>query len=186
MKADRITGAGVVAASSLAGAAVVLLLGAGPAGGQRMENGIAVFAALDKVTARISKLEVKLNETMRFGALKVTPRVCYSRAPTEQPKTSTFIEVDEVLLDGKERRIFSGWMFAESPALNPLEHPVYDIWLTECSAPLRAPPGVGERAPQRGRPGAAPPSPTAPATANPPAPPAEPPPGEEFRRRRPR
>lgn len=120
-----------------------------PALAQRIENGTAVFAALDKVTARISRLEVKLNETTTFGALKVTPRACYSRPPTEPPKTATFLEVDEVMLDGKVNRIFNGWMFAESPALNPLEHPVFDIWLTECSAPLR--PGVAEKSQPRPR-----------------------------------
>ena len=69
---------------------------------QRIENRTAVFAALDKVTARISKLEAKLGETVRFGALKITPRACYSRPPTEAPKTSTFVEIDEVLLDGNK------------------------------------------------------------------------------------
>ena len=101
----------------------------------RIENGIAVFAALDKVTARISKLEVKLGETVRFGALKLTPRACYSRPPTEPPKTTSFVEVQEILLDGKEQRIFSGWMFAENPGLNAVEHPVFDVWLTDCATP---------------------------------------------------
>jgi hypothetical protein len=102
---------------------------------QRLENGKAVFAALDKVTARISRLEIKLGETVKFGALKVTPRACYSRPPTEPPKTSTFVEIDELLLDGKEKRIFAGWMFAESPGLNAVEHPVFDVWLAECAEP---------------------------------------------------
>jgi len=102
---------------------------------QRLENSKAVFAALDKVTARISRLEIKLGETVKFGALKVTPRACYTRSPTEPPKTSTFVEIDEILLDGKEKRIFSGWMFAESPGLNAVEHPVFDVWLTDCAEP---------------------------------------------------
>lgn len=100
-----------------------------------MENAIAVFAALDKVTARISRFKVPLNETVEFGALKVTPRVCYSRPPTEPPKTTSFVEVDEVLLDGAQKRIFTGWMFAESPGLNAVEHPVFDVWLTNCQKP---------------------------------------------------
>jgi hypothetical protein len=101
----------------------------------RIENGVAVFAALDKVTARTSKFEVPLNQTVQFGALKVTPRVCYSRPPTEQPKTTSFVEVDEIELDGKEKRIFTGWMFAESPGLNAVEHPVFEVWLTDCQKP---------------------------------------------------
>lgn len=102
---------------------------------ERMENGVAIFAALDKVTARISRFEVPLNETVEFGALKVTPRVCYSRPPTEPPKTTSFVEVDEIQLDGAQKRIFTGWMFAESPGLNAVEHPVFDVWLTDCQKP---------------------------------------------------
>jgi hypothetical protein len=108
-----------------------------PASAQRIENATAVFAALDKVTARIQKLEVKLGDTATFGALRITPRTCYTRAPTEAPKTTSFVQVEEVMLDGKQNRIFSGWMFAESPGLNAVEHPVFDVWLTECTQPQR-------------------------------------------------
>jgi hypothetical protein len=108
---------------------------AGSAHADRIDNGMAVFSALDKVTARTSKFEVPLNSTAQFGALKVTPRVCYSRPPEEQPKTTSFVEVDEIQLDGQEKRIFTGWMFAESPGLNAVEHPVFDVWLTDCQKP---------------------------------------------------
>ncbi|MCB1519480.1 MAG: DUF2155 domain-containing protein [Hyphomicrobiaceae bacterium] len=107
-----------------------------PAAAGRVENKVAVFAALDKVTARISKLEVPLNQSVEFGSLKVTPRACYSSPPTEQPKTTTFVEVDERELEGAEKRVFTGWMFAESPGLNAVEHPVFDIWLTGCQQPV--------------------------------------------------
>jgi hypothetical protein len=127
-------------------ACAVLALCVHPAAAQRMENGVAVFAALDKVTAKISRLEVPLNQTATFGALKVTPRACYTRAPTEPPKTTTFVEVDETQLDGKEKRIFTGWMFADSPGLNAVEHPVFDVWLTDCSHPRVA----GQRPAQPG------------------------------------
>ena len=101
----------------------------------RIENQVAVFAALDKVTARISKLEVPLGETVKFGALKVTPRSCFTRQATEPPKTSTYVEVQELQLDGQEKKLFAGWMFAESPGLNAVEHPVYDVWLTDSAKP---------------------------------------------------
>jgi hypothetical protein len=133
-----------------------------PAVAQRIENSVAIFAALDKVTAKISRLEVPLNQTATFGALKVTPRVCYSRAPTEPPKTTTFVEVEEMQLDGKEKRIFTGWMFADSPGLNAVEHPVFDVWLTDCLQPratAQRPPSAG--APGTGYPGAAPAGPPA-------------------------
>jgi len=115
---------------------ILLATTALPALADRLENETAVFAALDKVTARINRLEVPLNTTVRFGSLKVTPRACYSRPPTEPPKTTSFVEVEEVQLDGKEERIFTGWMFAESPGLNAVEHPVFDVWLTGCDKPL--------------------------------------------------
>lgn len=119
--------------------AMAACLSAGTAtAAERLENGVAVFSALDKVTARIQKLEVPLNETVKFGALKVTPRACYSRPPTEQPKTTSFVEVDEIQLDGQEKRIFTGWMFAESPGLNAVEHPVFDVWLTQCEKPTKS------------------------------------------------
>ena len=131
---------------SLATGCALVVLSAMPAAAQRIENSVAVFAALDKVTAKISRLEVPLNQTATFGALKVTPRVCFTRAPTEPPKTTTFVEVEEMQLDGKEKRIFSGWMFADSPGLNAVEHPVFDVWLTDCAQPrasAQRPPPAG-------------------------------------------
>jgi hypothetical protein len=110
-----------------------------PVQAQRIENTTANFAALDKVTAAVKQLPIELNKTETFRTLKITPRACYTRDPREPPRTSTFVEVDEILIDGKQKRLFSGWMFAESPGLNPLAHPVFDLWLTGCSQPTRAP-----------------------------------------------
>ncbi len=116
-------------------AAILPALLSAPADAARLSNKVAVFAALDKVTARISELEVPVDETVEFGALTVTPRVCYSRPPTEQPKTTTFVEIEQNELDGTKTRLFTGWMLAESPGLNALEHPVFDVWLTGCKEP---------------------------------------------------
>jgi hypothetical protein len=99
---------------------------------QRIANPQAVFSGLDKITGRIISFDVAINETVQFGALQVTPRVCYSRPPTETPTTDSFVEVDEVTLQGEIKRIFDGWMFAASPGLHAVEHPVYDVWLTDC------------------------------------------------------
>ncbi|MGH6727565.1 MAG: DUF2155 domain-containing protein [Pseudolabrys sp.] len=99
---------------------------------QRINNPTAVFAGLDKITGRIISFDVAINETVQFGALQVTPRVCYSRPPTETPNTDAFVEVDEVTLQGEIKRIFTGWMFAASPGLHAVEHPIYDVWLTDC------------------------------------------------------
>ncbi len=95
-------------------------------------NPIAEFAGLDKITGRIIRFEVKIDETVQFGALQVTPRICYTRPSNEKPFTTGFIEVDEITLKNEIRRIFSGWMFAASPGLNAVEHPIYDVWLTDC------------------------------------------------------
>ena len=110
-----------------------------PAQAQRIANAVANFAALDKVTAAVKQLPIELNKTAEFRTLKITPRVCYTSDPKEPPRTSTFVEVNEVLFDGTEKRLFTGWMFAESPGLNPLVHPVFDIWLTGCSRPRTTP-----------------------------------------------
>ena len=106
----------------------------------RIDNKVAVFSGIDKITGRITTFDVYLNETVQFGALQVTPRVCYSRDETEAQKIDAFVEVDEITLDRKIRRIFSGWMFAESPALNAVEHPIYDVWLKECKQTSDVPP----------------------------------------------
>jgi hypothetical protein len=102
---------------------------------QKITNTGALFSGLDKITGRITSFEVTVGETVQFGALQVTPRACYTRPPTETANTDAFIEVDEVTLQGEVRRIFNGWMFAASPGLNAVEHPIYDIWLTNCKGP---------------------------------------------------
>jgi len=111
---------------------------------QKIANPTAVFSGLDKITGRTISFDVAINETVQFGALQVTPRVCYSRPPTETPNTDSFVSVDEVTLQGEVRRIFTGWMFASSPGLHAVEHPVYDVWLTECKG---ATPAVAEAPP---------------------------------------
>lgn len=119
----------------IAGAAALGLLWPQAGQAEKISNQVAVFAALDKMTARIQPLEVPLNKTVRFGGLKITPRVCYTRPPTEQPITSSFVEVEEVQLDQTEKRIFTGWMFAQNPGVHGVEHPIFDVWLTNCKMP---------------------------------------------------
>ncbi|MEM7191682.1 MAG: DUF2155 domain-containing protein, partial [Pseudomonadota bacterium] len=142
-----------------------------------IKNEVAIFAALDKVTGRIQHLEIPINQTVEFGALKVTPRVCDSRPPTEKPNTATFVEVDEVKLTGEQQRIFTGWMFAESPGLHAVEHPVFDVWLTSCKMPIGGVPAESaeNEASEAPEEAAAAPEPTPPAAAAPAARPAAPP-----------
>lgn len=129
------------AAVALAGSAALTPNAANAA---RIENPVAVFSGIDKITGRITTFDVYINETVQFGALQVTPRVCYSRDETEAPKTDTFVEVDEITLDRKIRRIFTGWMFADSPGLNAVDHAVYDVWLKECKQASDVPPPAAE------------------------------------------
>ncbi|WP_375588761.1 DUF2155 domain-containing protein [Hoeflea alexandrii] len=119
-------------AGALGFAAVALAGPATPVEAARIENPVAVFSGIDKITGRITTFDVYVGETVQFGALQVTPRVCYSRDETEAPKTTTFVEVDEITLDRKIRRLFTGWMFADSPGLNAVDHAVYDVWLKDC------------------------------------------------------
>ena len=105
---------------------------------QKIANKGAMFSGLDKITGRIINFDAAIGETVQFGALQVTPRICYTRPPTETPNTDAFIEVDEVTLQGEVKRIFTGWVFASSPGLHAVEHPIYDVWLTDCKSPVVA------------------------------------------------
>jgi hypothetical protein len=109
-----------------------LVLSASAASAARISNPVAVFAGIDKITGRITTFDVYIDETVQYGALQVTPKVCYSRDETEAQRIDGFVEVDEITLDRKIRRIFTGWMFADSPGLNAVEHAIYDVWLTGC------------------------------------------------------
>jgi hypothetical protein len=113
-------------------AAVSALTAPNAALADKISNPIAVFNGLDKITGRIISFEVAIDETVQFGALQITPRVCYSRPPTDAPQTDTFAQIDEIDELKQTKRIFSGWMFADSPGLHGVEHPIFDIWLTAC------------------------------------------------------
>lgn len=102
---------------------------------QKIVNKKASFSGLDKITGRIINFDADIGETVQFGALRVKTDACYTRPATEAANTDAFVEVDEITLQGDVKRIFSGWMFAASPGLHGVEHPIYDIWLTDCKNP---------------------------------------------------
>src|SRR5450755_2475058 len=102
---------------------------------QKILNKKASFSGLDKITGRIINFDEDIGETVQFGALRVKTDACYTRPATEAGNTDAFVEVDEITLQGEVKRIFSGWMYAASPGLHGVEHPIYDIWLTDCKAP---------------------------------------------------
>ena len=119
---------------------VLTLLGAAAAlaDGPTEPNQKALLEGLDKVTARVQQLEVSLGQPTRFGTLEITLQACFTSPPNETPEAAAFLQIDDLDLNRKDR-IFSGWMFASSPSLHALEHPVYDVWLTGCADPSTAP-----------------------------------------------
>ncbi len=110
--------------------AIALALGGLPATAARAET--AVLQGLDKITARISAFEAPVDRPARFGSLEITVRRCYKAPPEEPPEAAAFLEIVDVRPDSPEVLLFSGWMFASSPAVSALEHPVYDVWVIDC------------------------------------------------------
>lgn len=103
---------------------------AAPAGA--IAGDIAVLQGLDKITARISTFEAPLNQPVRFGSLEIIARACDKKPPEETPESTAFLEIVDVRPDSPSVELFKGWMFASSPAVSALEHPVYDVWVVDC------------------------------------------------------
>jgi len=95
---------------------------------------IVVMQGLDKITARTRTFEVPVGASRRFGSLEITARYCDKAPPEEPPEQKAFLEIVDVRPDREAVTAFTGWMFASSPALNALEHPVYDVWVVNCRA----------------------------------------------------
>lgn len=114
---------------------------------------IAVLQGLDKVTARVSTIEAPVGEVVKFGGLEIIARHCDKRPPEETPESAAFLDIWEVREGEAAIGLFRGWMFASSPALSAMEHPVYDVWVLDCKnaaeAPPAAPPAAAPPAPQR-------------------------------------
>ncbi len=94
--------------------------------------GVAVLQGLDKITARVTTIEAPLGTVVRFGTLEILARRCHKRPPEEPPEKTAFLEIRERRPGEPAARLFSGWMFASSPAVSALEHPVYDVWVVDC------------------------------------------------------
>jgi hypothetical protein len=107
-------------------------------------NTIAVLQGLDKTTARISKFDAPVDQSVRFGTLFITVRACVKKPPEEEPDTAAFLIIDEVRpgdANGVEsKRVFSGWMFASSPAISALEDPIYDVNVLDCKTDVTSAP----------------------------------------------
>ncbi|MFN3076519.1 MAG: DUF2155 domain-containing protein [Alphaproteobacteria bacterium] len=112
-----------------------LLLPATPSQASEVRASIAVLRWLDKVTARVSTVEVMVGAALRaarIGTLEVIVRTCVTHPPEELPESAAFLDITEIKPGEPASEVFRGWMFASSPALSALEHPVYDVWLLEC------------------------------------------------------
>lgn len=98
----------------------------------RHDVSVVVLAALDKITTQLSTIEIRQDHTVRFGTLDITLRYCRTNPPEEAPESVAFLEIIDIGHNNQNKKVFSGWMFASSPALSPLEHPVYDVWVKDC------------------------------------------------------
>jgi hypothetical protein len=102
----------------------------------------AILQGLDKTTARVSTFEAPIDRSVKFGTLVITARACIKHPPEEPPESAAFLQIDELRslsAGAASERIFSGWMFASSPALSALENPVYDISVLDCKIPSGSP-----------------------------------------------
>ncbi|MEQ8966699.1 MAG: DUF2155 domain-containing protein [Azospirillaceae bacterium] len=109
-----------------------------------IDRPFAILQALDKITARVERLDVRVGETAAFGTLDVTVRACRTAPPDEPPEDAAFLEIADTPPDEERRQVFSGWMFASSPAVSAMEHPLYDVWVVDCAEqPPRAPEDMG-------------------------------------------
>jgi hypothetical protein len=117
-------------------------------GAQAAATPTLMMRGLDKITGRAFDIAAPLNMPVKFATLTITARYCYSTPQSETPETSAFVQIDDVRPDKPTKRIFSGWMYASSPGLNAVQHPLYDVWAIFCktNAPGTVP-VVASRAP---------------------------------------
>ncbi len=105
---------------------------------------IAVLQGLDKVTARVLTIEAPVGLAVTFGALEIIARTCDKRPPEETPESAAFLDIWEVRHGEAAISLFRGWMFASSPALSAMEHPVYDVWVLDCKNTSSSAPDTSE------------------------------------------
>lgn len=104
---------------------------------------MAIMRAIDKISGRTTDIDAPAGVPVRYGPLIITAQYCYTVPPEEPPETTAFVQIDEADPGQPVKRLFSGWMFASSPALNALEHPTYDVWVINCKTDEPAKPATG-------------------------------------------
>lgn len=135
-------------------AAVFALAATDAASAKMIPEPVAVLQGLDKISARISRIEAPVGATVKFGTLSIDVRDCEQSPPEDPPENAAFIQIYETPPGEDTKRVFSGWMFSSSPAISELEHPVYDVTLLSCKAPpppAAPPPPPPEPASPRGK-----------------------------------
>lgn len=113
-------------------AAVLGLLGAVSAQAKEIDMNTVQMQAMDKITGRVSVIEAPVNSEIRFGSFSIVVRACKTRPPEETPENYAFVDVVDNYNGENPVNIFKGWMLSSSPALNAVEHPIYDVWLLQC------------------------------------------------------
>ena len=100
---------------------------------------VAALQTLEKITGRVRAVDVVVGEATRVGTLEIMLRSCRKRPQEETPESAAFLEINETRAsDTAATRLFTGWMFASSPAVSALEHPVYDVWVVGCKTSANA------------------------------------------------
>lgn len=122
----------MTAANRLAAVMLAGLAMAGPASAADLVFDTAILQGMDKVTGRVMTIEAPVGTSVHFGTLEIIARTCRKRPPEEQPEAAAFLDIWEIKSGEPAASLFRGWMFASSPALSALEHPVYDIWVLDC------------------------------------------------------
>ncbi len=92
----------------------------------------ARMQAMDKITGRVSEIDVPVNGLANFGTFSILVRKCVAKSPEETPENTAFVDVVDNYQGTDPVNIFKGWVFSSTPALNAIEHPIYDIWLLKC------------------------------------------------------
>ena len=97
---------------------------------------VGIFQGLDKITARIKTFKIRVGMSKKFGILDINLQKCVYTKPLDEPESIAYIKVldksDKYSVTKDKLSIFEGWIFASSPALNAMEHPVYDVSLISC------------------------------------------------------
>ena len=117
----------------LLGTALCCSLLAFNAAAKEIDTNTAQMQAMDKITGKVSLIEVPVNGNVQFGSFSIVVRACKTRPPEETPENFAFVDVVDDYNSAKPVNIFRGWMMSSTPALNPVEHPIYDVWLLKCT-----------------------------------------------------